>query len=178
MLRQGLHAGIAELAQVLLDPWYVVAVTRMHLFLAFRWHNCVQHTLVALWKDWWRGLRCTTFCSSWAFRLAFSSFRFCVCDHRGQPAALPFERDVLVQQTCRHLQVRFFNGVEQIAQLATASVFVYTSMKMTQLARGSYIVYTRIKGNWATNEMLIIAGFCKQFLKLIVDTVRRQNLAG
>ncbi len=72
--------------------------------------------------------------------------------------ALRFERDHLVRQSCRHCLVGFFIGVEQIAQLATASVFVYTSMKMTQLARGSYVVYTRIKGKWATNEMLIIAG--------------------
>ena len=113
---------------------------------------------------------------SWAFPLACTCF--CVLNVRDQLAALCFERDHLVQQSCRELQVAFFNGVEQIAQLATVSVFVYTSMKMTPLATASYVVYTSIKGNWATNEMLIMAGFCKQFLKLIVDTVRRQNLAG
>ena len=110
---------------------------------------------------------------SWAFPLACTCF--CVLNVRDQLAALCFERDHLVLQSCRELQVAFFNGVEQIAQLATVSVFVYTSMKMTPLATASYVVYTSIKGNWATNEMLIMAGFCKQLLPLVVDTVRCQN---
>jgi len=33
----------------------------------------------------------------------------------------------------------------------------------------------KYKGNWATNKMLIRAGFCQQLLPHVVDTVRRQN---
>jgi hypothetical protein len=34
----------------------------------------------------------------------------------------------------------------------------------------------KYKGNWATNEMLITAGFCQQLLKPLVDNIRRQKL--
>jgi hypothetical protein len=126
MPRQLLHAMIAELAQVQLGPMDVGAVARMHAFLTFHWLHYGQRTLVALRIYRCRGNRCLIF--------AFPVLFFCVLDGRNALAALPFVRDHLVLQRCRHLHVAFFNGVEQIAQLATASAFVYTSMKMTQLA--------------------------------------------